>query len=141
MVDIFAYYSSLDWHLWSFRVNGMSVQALLAFLVAIKNFLLSCLEPFSSFNSTVCFLIQFDKAFIYIHFKILDHIHDCYLKPLSHASVILSSLASTTVELLGYSGELLSCLFLIVVLSWCLGIWNGMIKVILGVYTLPMFLW
>lgn len=92
-------------------------------------------------HSIVWFFIQFDKAFIHILLKVLGHIHDFYLKPLSHASVILYSLASTTVELLGYSGEILSCLFLIVFLNWYLGICSGMIKVILGVYILTRFLW
>lgn len=38
------------------------------------------LEMFSAFYSNVCVFIDFISRFIYIHFKLLEHIHKCYFE-------------------------------------------------------------
>ena len=93
---------------------------------------------FFIFFHCLCFY-RFFKGFVQFFFKYLSHLHKEYLKVFVSLFTYVSmfSTSTTTVGVLGYSGDMLS--FLFVVLCWCLGIWGWKI-VILGAYNWSCFI-
>lgn len=73
--------------------------------------ILSCLEQFSSFHSTVCIFTDFVNGFMYIFHKVLDHVHNSSFEEFVLCFSYIACLVPVVVGLLDSSGDIF-CLIL-----------------------------